>query len=251
LHNDGVIFKIQPDGTGFLKLYDFHDTGNGSAVAYGTLVSDGTFLYGMTTLGGQYDFGTVFKIKPDGSSFTKLLDFSDTLTGIYPYGSLTLINGILYGLTSAGGTYGDGTLFSIKVDGSNFLKLYNFNGASGANPAGSLYFDSANLYGMAQYGGLANSGVIFKYGLSIGIDELENIPPASIYPNPAHGELNIHLSSGVKDAEINIYDVTGRLIYGQPIINPESKIKNAFSPGIYFVRIEAGARSCIVKLVVD
>ena len=42
---------------------------------YGDLVTDSTWFYGMTSEGGAFNLGTIFKIKTDGSGFTKLLDF--------------------------------------------------------------------------------------------------------------------------------------------------------------------------------
>jgi uncharacterized repeat protein (TIGR03803 family) len=79
-NGDGTIFKIKPDGTGSVKLFDFNKTINGSQ-PNGSLISDGTFLYGMTFRGGTNDVGTTFKIKPDGTSYVKLLDFDGTTTG--------------------------------------------------------------------------------------------------------------------------------------------------------------------------
>jgi len=55
----GTVFKIMPDGTGFVKLLDFDST-NGSG-PHGSLIYDGTFLYGMTSGGGTNGRGVMFK----------------------------------------------------------------------------------------------------------------------------------------------------------------------------------------------
>ena len=47
-------------------------------------ISDGTYLYGMTVYGGAYNDGVVFKIKPDGTGYVKLLDFDSTTNGANP-----------------------------------------------------------------------------------------------------------------------------------------------------------------------
>jgi hypothetical protein len=61
-----VLFKIKPNGTGYSKLLDFAGATNGSMPS-GYLISDGSFLYGMTSVGGTNDLGTVFKyVKPNG-----------------------------------------------------------------------------------------------------------------------------------------------------------------------------------------
>jgi hypothetical protein len=49
--------------------------------------------------------------------------------------------------------------------------------------------------------------------LSVGIEELETIVQAVIYPNPAQNEVNVgvYLNEATEVA-INIYDVTGKLV---------------------------------------
>jgi hypothetical protein len=45
----------------------------------------------MTVTGGISDSGTVFKIKPDGTGYVKLLDFAGSLNGKWPEGSLFMM----------------------------------------------------------------------------------------------------------------------------------------------------------------
>ena len=147
--NKGVIFKIKPDGTGYSKLLDFTGTANGWG-PIGSLVSDGTFLYGMSTWGGTNNMGTIFKIKPDGTGYSKLLDFAGIANGKYPYGSLISDGVFLYGMTNSGGTNDFGIIFKIKSDGTGFANLLNFDGTNGINPFGSLISNGVFLYGMAN-----------------------------------------------------------------------------------------------------
>ncbi len=84
------------------KILDFEGATNGSNAYYGSLASDGTFLYGMTEYGGINNIGVIFKIMPDGSGYVKLLDFDGTLHGSYPAGSLIYINNFLYGMAANG-----------------------------------------------------------------------------------------------------------------------------------------------------
>ena len=158
----GVIFKIKPDGTSFLKLLDFEGTSNGN-LPHGSLIMDGTFLYGMTVLGGTNDLGVIFKIKTDGTGYAKLLDFVGTSNGSNPYGSLITDGTFLYGMTYYGGINGLGVVFKIMTDGTGYSKLLDFAGTSnGTNPIGSLISDGTFLYGMTSTGGTNNYGVIFK-----------------------------------------------------------------------------------------
>lgn len=157
----GTIFKIMPDGSGYLKLLDFDSITGGNPI--GTLISDGTFLYGLTSIRGAKDCGTIFKIKIDGSGYTKLFDFDAPISGCNPNGSVFFDGMFLYGMTSKGGANNSGTIFKIKPDGSNYLKLLDFNNAiNGSNPHGSVISDGAFLYGMTANGGLSDSGTVFK-----------------------------------------------------------------------------------------
>jgi hypothetical protein len=49
--------------------------------------------------------------------------------------------------------------------------------------------------------------------LSVGIEELETIGQAILYPNPAQNEVNVgvYLNEST-EVSINIYDVTGKLV---------------------------------------
>jgi uncharacterized repeat protein (TIGR03803 family) len=157
----GVVFKVKPDGTGFVDLLDFDDTNNGGDPR-GALLFDGTYLYGMTTGGGANSYGTVFKLKTDGSSYSKLIDLDFSTQGANPYGSLIDLGGVLYGLTSTGGVHDWGALFKVNKDGTGFTKLYDFNTATGSTPYESLYSDGTYLYGTTSAGGANSIGTIFK-----------------------------------------------------------------------------------------
>ncbi len=161
-HNMGTVFKILPDGTRFSKLLDFTGTKNGK-YPVGSLISDGTFLYGMTYYGGTTDLGTLFKILPDGTGFSKLLDFTGETNGSSPYGSLISDGTFLYGMTFKGGTNDLGTLFKIMPNGTGFSKLLDFVGATnGRYPVGSLISDGTFLYGRTLQGGTNDMGTLFK-----------------------------------------------------------------------------------------
>jgi uncharacterized repeat protein (TIGR03803 family) len=158
----GNIFKIMPDGTGYVNLLDFAGTSNGS-YPKGSLISDGTFLYGMTSDGGANGLGTLFKIMPDGSGYVKLLDFAGATNGSNPQGSLIYDGTFLYGITRAGGSADAGTVFKIMPDGSGFVLLHEFSVLTdGVSPWGSLISDGTFLYGMTRGGGTSVSGTVFK-----------------------------------------------------------------------------------------
>src|SRR4051812_12092967 len=91
-------------------LHSFVGNPDGSA-PWGDLLSDGTFLYGMTNIGGINDSGTIFKIKPDGSGYIKLFDFAGATNGSVPQGSFVSDGTFIYGMTTYGGINSEGILF--------------------------------------------------------------------------------------------------------------------------------------------
>jgi uncharacterized repeat protein (TIGR03803 family) len=151
--SDGTIFKIKPDGSGYFDLHDFDGAPNGNSPR-GSLILDGTFLYGMTEWGGASGKGNIFKIMPDGTGYLNLMDLNGT-NGSYPRGALISDATFLYGMTTSGGANGLGTVFKIKPDGTGYLSLLDFNDTTGGGPGGSLISDGTFLYGMA-------SSVLFK-----------------------------------------------------------------------------------------
>jgi uncharacterized repeat protein (TIGR03803 family) len=234
----GTIFKIMPDGTGYVKLLDFDGAANGSSPT-GSLFSDGTFLYGMTARGGVNNAGTVFKIMPNGTGYVKLLDFNGTANGSMPYGSLTSDGTFLYGMTQSGGTNEFGVIFKILLNGTGYVKLFDFDGtANGRYPYGSLIFDGISLYGMTESGGVNDLGTIFKYQLSSTTSINQNIKKTdlSIYPNPANQILNIKAEESITVTIVNLLGetvATQRLNTGNNSINLSS-----FTNGIYFIHNE-------------
>jgi uncharacterized repeat protein (TIGR03803 family) len=164
LNYGGVIFKIKIDGTSFTKLHDFGDYNsatNGSNPLE-NLSTDGTWLYGTTIQGGAFAKGTIFKIKPDGTSFTLLFEF-DGINGEGPHSTLLHLGNYLYGTTMSGGQNSIGTLFKILPDGSGHEIIFNFDGTSnGGKPLGYLISDGTFLYGMNLGGPNSTPGILYK-----------------------------------------------------------------------------------------
>src|SRR5580765_8225606 len=73
----------------------------------GSLVAAGGFLYGGTTMGGDANSGTVFRVRPDGTGFQSLYSFTagkDNGFGNQPHhNSLLLVGNALVGAARQGG----------------------------------------------------------------------------------------------------------------------------------------------------
>ncbi|MFC2149761.1 PEP-CTERM sorting domain-containing protein, partial [Candidatus Auribacterota bacterium] len=63
--------------------------------------------------GGDSSEGVMYSINPDGTGYTLMYEFAGAPGDAgQPYGGLTLLDGVLYGLSSSGGSEGFGALFS-------------------------------------------------------------------------------------------------------------------------------------------
>ena len=180
----GTVFRIALDGTGFQVLHHFSatttDTTTGllenadGATPLGGLLDGGDgFFYGMTAQGGTDGNGVIFAIPADGSTFTVLHSFTGA-DGARPVAELTVASsGKLYGVTSSGGvnTAGTtttlGTIFSIDRAGTNFSRLYSFDGKDGSVPSSKLLESATGVFvGSATSTGNCSYGTVFRYSLA-------------------------------------------------------------------------------------
>jgi uncharacterized repeat protein (TIGR03803 family) len=85
--------------------------------------------------------------------------------GQNPDGALTQFGSTFYSMTSAGGVFGDGTVFNINADGTAFALLHSFSGglSDGRNPTGSPAIAGSTFYGMSLAGGNGGNGAVFKF----------------------------------------------------------------------------------------
>ena len=164
-----------PQGAG--EIYALTSSGKFSVV-YAFALSDGAqpqaglvqvagTLYGTTQIGGRYNEGTVFALNPSGH-LRVLHDFgSYSGDGTQPGSTLVFWRNKLYGTTSSGGTYDDGTAFSIALSGKEEI-VYSLGAATdGIDPTLSTITPlNGLLYGTTQSGGTHGQGVVFVIGPS-------------------------------------------------------------------------------------
>jgi uncharacterized repeat protein (TIGR03803 family) len=160
----GNVFVVSPGGTETV-LHAFGSSSTDGVNPKSSLIqnANGSF-YGTTTAGGTYDFGTVFMLTTAGVE-TVLYSFgANSADGSYP-GRLVLgPEGNLYGITTNGGAYGKGTVFTVTPTGVESV-LYSFGASTtdGASPNSLLLgFVDGNFYGTTYSGGAYGDGSVFK-----------------------------------------------------------------------------------------
>jgi len=175
---EGVVFKVNKDGSGYAVLHDFtgYLSGEDGSWPQGVVEgSDGT-LYGTTQVGGRpggdlypTGSGTVFKVNKDGSGYMVLHRFPGSSgDGIAPWAGLAEgPDGALYGTTLQGGLKDAGTVFKVNKDGSGYAVLHSFlvTEDDGATPMAALLTGSDGaLYGTTDGGGSGGgrNGTVFK-----------------------------------------------------------------------------------------
>ena len=140
-YGSGRVFSMNEDGSGYTILHDF--TGTTPTISYNAtnsggempcfnndgatptspliLSPSGKILYGTTSQGGSGGFGTVFAMKTNGTDFTVVYNCATAANEEAPNvggdqpNKLLLVGSTLYGTGGEGGTYGQGTVFSIAL----------------------------------------------------------------------------------------------------------------------------------------
>ncbi len=168
----GTVFEVAHTATGYASAPTTLVTFYSGAGPFGSLIADANGdLFGTTQGGGAYNDGTMFEIVRTATGYattpTTLVSFNGT-DGGGPRGDLIVdANGDLFGTTSGGGTYGDGTVFEIAKTATGYAStpttLVNFNGTDGSVLLGSLIADAAgDLFGVTYQGGAYNDGTVFE-----------------------------------------------------------------------------------------
>ncbi len=175
--NDGTVYQLTPitGGGGFTKatLYVFSGPDGAAPNTPLLIAADGT-LFGTTGGGGASMFGVVFALQPPatlGGAWTETVihAFGGT-DGRAPNGKLISgPKGALYGTTSLGGSFSQGTVFELnppKTAGQpwSYQVVHDFTGGpDGSEPdSGLLFGPNGELFGGTSTENYTNNSVVFE-----------------------------------------------------------------------------------------
>ena len=206
--DNGTVFALNTDGSGFRTLYNFTaytltSINNDGANPNQALLLLSNTLYGTAYNGGTSDGGTVFKLNTDGSGFTNLhnFDFND---GAWPLSSLVLSGNTLYGTASS--SRSNGVVFAMNTDGTGFADRYSFSGytglpqnnptnSDGAGPLSGVILAGNTLYGTTSSGGASGYGAVFKVNTDgTGFANLHSFPAITYNSEGAYPAASLVLS---------------------------------------------------------
>lgn len=120
------------------------------AIASRTLVANFTLIGGLPS--------------PGEAILHNFMDYTDPsvanspVASCFPVGSLVAVGGSLYGVTRTDRTTGNGTIYRIEKDGTDYRLIHGFDGSAqdGGSPDGGLATDGAMLFGVTE-------GTIYKF----------------------------------------------------------------------------------------
>ena len=211
-NGDGSVFEIAKSGNSYAStpttLFNF-----AFPEAYapkGSLLADANGnLFGTTSLGAS-GFGSVFEIVKTGNTYANapivLASFNGS-NGANPVGGLIAdASGNLFGTTTQGGAFGNGSVFEIANTGSGYastpITLVSFTYSPVNNPRGDLIVDAnGDLFGTSFGGGTPGDyGSVF-----------EIVKTGGSYASAPITLFGFNFSNGANPSGSLIADATGNL----------------------------------------
>jgi len=197
---DGTVFRLSSDGSGFTNLYSFTGGTDGGQI-YSSLILWGTTLFGTSLFGGASNSGCIFSIQTNGANLYSVHSFGDDFfdtndDGLYPNGGLVMVGNTLFGTASGGGTENWGNVFACNTNGLlfEFTNLLSFDLTNGQYPAG-IIVSGNTIYGISSDGGTNGYGTYSGYGAIYSMktdgslySNLYDFTPVFSYLNPTNSD---------------------------------------------------------------
>ena len=195
----------------------------------------------------------------DGFS-SKLLDQIANCLPVLPIELLTFTasceaNTILLQWTTATELNNDYFTIERSDDAINFKILSNIDGAGNSTQILSYsYIDqtpinAVNYYRLKQ----TDFNGKFKYSNLIALDCTKNglVNDIRVYPNPANFDVTIDLNGNYPQANLELLNSQGQLIYSDLIMNKINLNINKFTSGLYLIKVTTISGVFINKLIIE
>lgn len=165
-HNNGVLAKYDLSTGDLTSLHDFGDHEDGRRPQSKLHIDEEGVIYGMTTEGGRYNRGIVFRYDTTTSTYEKKWDFEGNYFGSRPKRELIYNDHQekIYGFAD-GGHYNEGILFSADPSTNEYGIAHHFSYVTdGASPLGrTVKGREGQLYGVCSSGGENEAGTLWMY----------------------------------------------------------------------------------------
>ena len=175
LNDGGIVYQFIPGNNGgtYSVLYSFGANSDASLPNGPVLPDSAGNLYGVTSLGGAFNAGAVYKLSPPQGvgPWTESILFSfgggSQSSGITPVGNLLFDSlGNLYGVTEFGGASKVGVAYELSPASGSWTQnvLFNFSRPVGSSPLAGMTWNPSNgsLYGTTSAGGTYTHGSVFQ-----------------------------------------------------------------------------------------
>lgn len=159
----GTVFELSgPNHQTLTTLYNFNSS-NGALPLSNLVLTPSGNIIGATMTGGSTNKGTIYQLSGPGfQNYSTLVNFNGS-NGFQPNYLLMDPSGIIYGLTTDGGSNNLGTVFALSgSDHSTLSTLFNFSSLSGNYPTSLIEDSNGNLFGVTITGGSKGAGTIFE-----------------------------------------------------------------------------------------
>jgi len=253
--DNGSIYKIRPDGTGYVRLHDFQTRINGSN-PYTSLYELDGYFYGMTKAGGVADAGVIFKMCDQsvvrlatsicaGSSYS-VGDSLYTETGEYvnifiaANGCDSIVYTDLTVIPNTNVEIGENYLFALEFEATSYQWLDCENGYTPIEGTDSYYFEptlSGEYAIVIELDDCIDTSACITF-LHVGLEDKFGDNQISIYPNPTNQK--IHITSSVDILNVSVHNHLGIQITAYASMNAQSLSMDLGEQpnGIYWVTLQ-------------
>ena len=212
-NGNGTVFKLEKNTKGkWIEhvLYSFGPGTDGTIPVAGITLDKAGNIYGTTSAGGTYTYGTIFELTRGKTGWTEsiLHDFQDAADGGVPYAGLVFDqSGNIYGAATEANQQNDGgTVFQLTpANGTwNFNVLYTLPGWGISGTFRDVLLDAAgNLYATTHCDGSYSAGTVYELTPTSGTWTYTSL---YVFTGGSDGEYSF--SNLVFDKQGNLYGTT-------------------------------------------